>query len=174
MRPNKRLTRGECIVLLLVMSSVIGSAPAWTQSPEEPAVQFHHTVTGGLSVGKLVGGDSPATSQMGFDYLYRLNPTWEFGIQLDLVYERGFGEFEAYAVVPIVAYSVTDRFPLFFGVGFEHGKSTNHNEPLVRLGGEYTIYLSKNKQFMLLPGGFLDWIDGEINASLVVALGYTF
>lgn len=45
---------------------------------------------------------------------------------------------------------------------------------LVRLGSEYTFYLTKSERLKLLPGGFLDWIDGEINASVVLAPGYTF
>ncbi len=77
-------------------------------------------------------------------------------------------------MVPIVAYSVTSRVPLFFGVGLEHERTTNDNEPLVRLGGEYSIFLTKDERLMLLPGGFVDWIDGDVSASVVLALGYTF
>jgi len=131
-------------------------------------------MSGGLSVGATIDSDSPAKSQAGFDYLRRLNPKWEIGLQFDLIYERGFDHLEAYAVVPIIAYSLTNRIPLFFGVGFEHGRASGHNEPLVRLGGEYTIFLNKDQQLLLLPGGFLDWIDDEISASVVLALGYTF
>jgi len=137
-------------------------------------VQYRHTVSGGISVGKVIGGDSPSTTQAGFDYLYRLNLKWEVGVQLDLIYERGFGDFEAYAVVPIVAYSINSRIPLFFGVGLEHERATDDNEPLVRLGSEYSIFLRKDQRLILLPGGFVDFIDGDVNASVVLALGYTF
>jgi opacity protein-like surface antigen len=164
------LTLSGCLVLLAVSCSL----PVWAQSSEESAVQYRNTVSGGISVGKVIGGDSPSTTQVGFDYLYRLNPKWEVGVQLDLVYERGFGDFEAYSVVPIVAYSINSRLPLFFGVGLEHERTTNDNEPLVRLGGEYSIYLTKDERLMLLPGGFVDWIDGDVSASVVLALGYTF
>jgi hypothetical protein len=53
-----------------------------------------------------------------------------------------FEELEAYAVVPIVAYSVTDRIPVFFGMGVEQNRATKHSEMLVRLGDEYSIYLT--------------------------------
>jgi len=157
-----------------ILSLALFSAPAWAQSSDDSAVQYRNTVTGGLSVGKVIGGDSPATSQAGFDYLYRLNPKWEIGVQLDFIFEKGYDDLEAYAVVPIAAYSITNRIPLFFGVGVEQDRTTKHNEFLVRLGGEYSIFLSKDQRLMLLPGGFVDWINGDVNGSVVLALGYVF
>ena len=101
MHSSKRLTRTGRLVFLAILSPVFYSVPVWAQSSEEPAVQNRHTVSGGFSVGKVIGNDSAATPQIGFDYLYRLNPKWEIGVQLDFVFDKGFDELEAYSLVPI-------------------------------------------------------------------------
>ena len=163
-----------CYVWLAMPGLLFCLPPVWSQTADESAIEYHHTVSGGPSVGQVIDSDLPSTSAFGFDYLYRFHPKWEVGVQFDFVFEKGYGDFEAYSVVPIVAYSITDRVPVFFGVGVDHAESTDDYEPLVRLGAEYTLYLTKDKRLLLLPGGFVDWIDGEVNASLVLALGYTF
>jgi hypothetical protein len=96
------------------------------------------------------------------------------GVQLDLNYDRSFEEHESDAVVPIIAYSITDRIPLFLGVGLERERSNGEIEWLARVGSEYTFYLSGNQQVLLLPGAFLDFLHGEVLLSAVIAIGLTF
>jgi hypothetical protein len=81
--------------------------------------------------------------------------------QGDFNFLKGLDGFEGYAVVPVVAYSVTDRFSTFMGAGVEHGKESGENKFLARLGDEYSIFLDENQRFMLLPGGFIDFVDGD-------------
>jgi hypothetical protein len=174
LRLGKWQESGCYLVLAAIFSLAFYAAPVWPQSSNDSVIRYHNTVTAGLAASGSVSGDAPGTSEIGFDYLYRVNPKWEFGVQLDLAYEKGFGEPEAYIIVPIAAYSITNRVPLFFGVGVEHRKATDENEAVVRVGSEYAIFLNKDERLMLLPGGFLDWVDGELNISVVLALGYMF
>ena len=111
---------------------------------------------------------------LGFDYLYRLDSKWELGFQLDLNFNRSFEHHESDAIVPIVSYSVTDRLPLFFGVGLERERSTGETKWLARSGFEYNFYLDHKQRVSLLPGAFIDFIDGETVFSAVIAIGYSF
>ena len=104
--------------------------------------------------------------------MYRLNPKWEVGTQFDIIYGEGFNEFEAFAVVPVAAYSVTNRFNAFVGASIEHAKKSGENGFLARLGGEYSIYIDKEQRFVLLPDGFIDFEGGETVVSVLLALGY--
>jgi len=137
-------------------------------------IAFHNTVTAGLAANEVISESGDQLSfALGFDYLYRFHPKWEVGFQVDLNYDRSF-DHESDALVPIVAYSVTDRLPVFVGVGVERERDTGHTEWLARLGFEYTFFLDRNERVMLLPGGFLDYLDGEVLLSAVLAVGYTF
>ncbi len=156
------------IVILLFARTVLA------QTDENSPIQYPNTVTGGLSAGRVLSGEGEPTSEIGMDWLYRWNPKWETGVQLDLTFEQGYGEFEGYVLVPIVAYSVTNRLPIFFGLGFEHTKATGDKELLVRIGSEYTFYLSEDERVMLIPGAFIDRVDGETVMSLALSIGYTF
>lgn len=69
-------------------------------------------------------------------------------------------------------YSVANRFNAFVGAGIEHDKESGENEFLARLGGEYSIYIDKEQRFVLLPGGFIDFMGGETVVSVLFALGY--
>lgn len=150
------------------------SSPVFAQSSNDSAIQYRHTVTAGLATSKKVNSNRPRTSDLGFDYLYRFHPKWEVGIQYDLIFEEGYGRHEATVLVPIVAYSITDRVPLFFGMGVERNERNEENEPVVRVGTEYTVFLSKDQRFLMLPGGFIDWVEGDANVSVVLAFGYMF
>jgi hypothetical protein len=111
---------------------------------------------------------------VGADFMYRFSPKWEVGVQVDFNFLKGLDNFEGYSVVTVVAYSVTDRLNAFMGAGVEHRKESGENELLARLGGEYSIFLNKKQRFMLLPGGFIDFVGGESFVSVVLAVGYTF
>ena len=96
------------------------------------------------------------------------------GFQLDLNYDRSFEHHESDAVVPIVSYSVTDRLPVFLGIGLERERSTGETEWLARFGFEYSFFLDSDQQVALLPGSFIDFLDGEVFLSVVLAIGYSF
>ena len=150
---------------LTVSTDVFGS---------DEEIAFHNTVTAGLAANEVISESGDQLSfALGFDYLYRFHPKWEVGFQVDLNYDRSF-DHESDSLVPIVAYSVTERLPVFVGVGVERERDTGHTEWLARLGFEYTFFLDRNERVMLLPGGFLDYLDGEVLLSAVLAVGYTF
>jgi len=141
----------------------------------DDSIAFHNTVTAGVAVNEVISeSGSQVSFALGFDYLYRFHPKWEVGIQLDLNYDRSFEHHESDAVVAIVAYSVTDRLPVFVGAGIERERDSGHTEWLARLGFEYTFFLDKKERVALLPGGFLDYLDGEVFLSALVAIGYSF
>jgi len=165
---NRCVAVAACILILLF------SRTALAQSGENSPIQYRNTVSVGLSAGRVPGNDGAASSEIGADWLYRWNPKWETGIQLDLGFEQGYGAFESYTLVTIVSYTITDRVPFFFGVGFEHSKESGDNEFVVRVGTEYTFYLSADQRIMLIPGAFVDRVAGETNVSLALAIGYTF
>ena len=68
--------------------------------------------------------------------MYRFSPKWETGVQLDFNFHEAFEHFEGFSVVPVVAYTVTDRLTAFVGAGVDHVNESGHNKFLARLGGE--------------------------------------
>jgi hypothetical protein len=141
----------------------------------DDSIAFHNTVTAGVTANEVISESGQQLSfSLGFDYLYRFHPKWEVDVQLDLNYDRSFEHHESDALVPIVAYSVTERLPVFLGVGIERERDTGHTEWLARLGFEYTFFLDRNERVMLLPGGFLDYLDGDVLLSAVLAVGFMF
>ena len=141
----------------------------------DDTIRFRNTVTAGVTANEVVSESGrQASFSLGFDYLYRFHPKWEVGVQLDLNYDRSFEHHESDALVPIIAYSVTDKLPLFLGVGIEKERDTGDTEWLARLGFEYSFYLDRQERVALLPGGFLDYVGGELVFSAVLALGFQF
>ena len=142
---------------------------------KEEGIRYHHTVTAGVAANEVISESGRQISfALGFDYLYRLDSKWELGFQLDLNYDRTFEHHESDAIVPIVSYSVTDRLPVFLGVGLERERSTGETKWLARVGFEYSFFLDEEQQVALLPGSFIDFIDGKVLFSAVLALGYSF
>jgi len=167
---NSRLTW----ILGAVVMALALTVPAEVCGGDEE-IAFHNTVTAGVAVNEVISeSGSQVSFALGFDYLYRFHPKWEVGIQLDLNYDRSFEHHESDAVVAIVAYSVTNRLPVFVGAGIERERDSGHTEWLARLGFEYTFFLDRNERVTLLPGGFLDYLDGEVFLSALVAVGYSF
>ena len=141
----------------------------------DDSIVFHNTVTAGVTAnGVITKSGEQLSFSLGFDYLYRFHPKWEAGVQFDLNYDRSFEDHTSDAMVAIVAYSVTDRLPLFFGVGIERDRDSGHLEWLARLGFEYTFFLDRNERVALLPGAFLDVLKDEVLFSAVLAVGYSF
>ena len=165
-------TKQYATFLLILAFAISHGAPA--KADDDTGFNYQHTVSSGPSVVFPVSGESERTSSWGADYMYRFNPKWEVGVQVDFDFLKGLDGFEGYALVPVVAYSVTGRFNVFMGAGVEHGKESGENEFLARLGGEYSIFLDKKQRFMLLPGGFIDFVDGDSFVSVVLSFGYTF
>lgn len=164
--------KSRCVFLILLLAVFVAQGSIAQAEGEGEVINFRKTVSIGASIGTVVPREDESTSALGIDYMYRLNPEWEVGIQFDFIYGEGFNEFEAFAVVPVAAYSVTNRFNAFVGAGIEHDKSSDENEFLARLGGEYSIYIDKEQRFVFLPGGFIDFVGGETVVSLLFALGY--
>ena len=54
------------------------------------------------------------------------------------------------------------------------GEGSAADALLARLGFEYTFFLDHHERVALLPGGFLDYLDGEVLLSGVVAVGFLF
>lgn len=141
----------------------------------DDSIAFHNTVTAGVTANGVISKSGKQLSfSLGFDYLYRFHPKWEAGVQFDLNYDRSFEDHTSDAMVAIVAYSVTDRLPLFFGVGIERDRDSGHLEWLARLGFEYTFFLDRNERVALLPGAFLDVLEDEVLFSGVLAVGFLF
>jgi len=167
---TRSLSRVKWVAIVLLLLN-----PAVSAFGQEEGVRYHHTLTAGVAVNEVISESGDQISMaLGFDYLYRLDSKWELGFQLDLNYSRSFEHHESDAIVPIVSYSVTDRLPVFLGVGLERERSTGHIEWLARVGFEYSFFLDKNEQVALLPGSFLDYLDGEVFLSVVLAIGFSF
>lgn len=162
-------------LLVLLLFAFVASQGAYAQPAEnDTGIVTRYTISTGPSVVFDLSGEGDPATSWGADFMYRFNPKWEAGLQLDLNFHKGFKRFEGYSLVPVAAYSVTERFNAFIGTGVEHRRETGDNEFLVRVGGEYSIFLNKEQSAMLLPGAFVDFVDGEFFASVVLAIGYTF
>lgn len=164
---SRRLT--TALLSLALVTSVPASA-----DDEDHEFMFRNAISAGPSVAKAISGGGEESSGFGVDYLYRISPHWEIGAQFDLNYGEFFDNLKGYSVVPIISYSVTERFPIFLGAGVEHRRDTNENELILRAGFEYSIPLDDGGKWVLLPGGFLDYIDDDYSVSIVVAVGYNF
>lgn len=158
------------VAAILYMLAVVQSASA--QDEERPF--YRHTLSAGPSAGTFLSSDGPRSSSIGLDYLYRLDRKWELGFQIDFNYGRGFDGYESFGFVPIISYSVTDRLPVFAGAGIEHRRATGSDEFIARVGFEYAIPIGDEGRFALLPGGFVDYVNNEVIASAVLAIGFSF
>ena len=167
---NERFIWAKRVALALLLLDIVPIA-----SGQDDGVKYRHTVTAGVSASEVTSesGDQ-RSSTLGFDYLYRLDAKWEVGFQVDRNYDRSFEHHESDAIVPIISYSLTDELPLFLGVGVERVRSTGETETLARVGFEYNFYLDDEQRLTLLPGGFIDFLDGKTVLSAVIALGYSF
>ncbi len=165
---------GVCtvVLLLIVLPCVVRAAD--DVGAKVPADQARNdwgpmnTFTVGIGRAHDITGDDKL-SNLGFDYLRRFSPSWEWGIQLDLDWERDFIQFEGVSVAGIVAYSITAQWPVFGGVGV--AGEEDHNIMFLRVGTEYTFYLDKKNRYFLAPGTFLDTDKEGTTLSVMVVLG---
>ena len=93
-------------------------------------------------------------SNIGFDYLRRLNPKWELGVQLDIDWEKDFVQFEGVQVAGIVAFSVTQKWPVFAGLVLLV-KRIMQKDFFGLVPNTHSLWV-KSKCSLLLPGLF--WI----------------
>lgn len=161
------------IVLLLIVLPWVARA-ADDVGATVPADQVRkdwgpmNTVTVGIGRAHDITGDEKL-SNVGFDYLRRFSPSWEWGIQLDLDWERDFIQFEGVSIAGIVAYSITAQWPVFGGVGI--AGEEDHNIMFLRVGTEYTFYLDEKNRYFFAPGTFLDTESEGTTLSVMVVLG---
>ncbi|HEX5635040.1 MAG TPA: hypothetical protein VFX50_17475 [Gemmatimonadales bacterium] len=166
--PVARPARGRSL-LLLVQLAALPAVLGAQESGESREPQ--NTVT--VSVGRSRSVEDEivnAVKAIGGDYMRRLGPSWELGVQLDMDFERG--DAAAFLVTPVVAYSITPRWPVFLGAGvaFEAG---GHTEAYGRVGSEFMFPLDKRMRWFVAPGAFLD-VGHEVTPSLMVAFGHNF
>ena len=108
-------------------------------------------------------------SNIGFDYLRRLDPKWELGLQLDIDWENNFVQFEGVQLAAIVAFSITNKWPVFSGFGI--AGEENHTEGFFRIGTEYTFFIGKKQMFFIAPGTFVDITLNDVTTSAMMAVG---
>ena len=157
------------IQLFVLVTVVIHAQESNTEESKKKDMGLVNTVTVGVGRAHHITG-SESFSNLGFDYLRRFNPKWEWGIQLDLDWEKNFVEFEGVQVAGIIAYSITQKWPVFGGLGIANEEE--HTEGFIRVGTEYTFFLDKKKRLFIAPGTFLDTNKDGVTPSLLLALGW--
>ena len=161
-------------ILLIVFISGISSLCAQDVPDDNGSVADQdkmplNTFTVGIGrASELLSGGS--FSNIGFDYLRRIHPKWELGVQLDIDWQRDFVEFEGVQVALIAAYSVTQKWPVFAGFGIA-GEEDGHKEGFFRVGTEYTFFMGKKEMFFIAPGAFMDVTTSDVTPSVMLALG---
>lgn len=93
-------------------------------------------------------------SNIGFDYLRRLDPKWELGLQLDIDWENNFVQFEGVQLAAIVAFSITNKWWVFAGFGSAGEEA--HSEGFFRIGTKYTFFIGKKQMFFIALGSSVD------------------
>lgn len=128
-----------------------------------------NTFTAGIGGARDVT-NSVSFSNFGFDYLIRFDPRWEWGIQLDLDWEKNFSKFDGIALAGIVAYSITNEWPVFGGLGIAFEKE--HKDIFIRVGTEYTFFLNTAQSVFLAPGTFVDLSPNGVTVSAMIVIGW--
>lgn len=106
-------------------------------------------------------------SNLGFDYLRRFHPSWEYGIQLDLEWEKGFTSYEGTQAAAIIVYSINPKWPVFGGLGV--AVEEHHTDGFLRFGTEYTFFF--NDLWFIAPGTFIDISTEDVSPSIMLAVG---
>jgi len=162
--------RTMVIIFLSVITSVAMAQEnqAGSETIHEQEKNPLNTVTLGIGRANNIT-EGVKFSNIGFDYLRRINPKWELGLQLDLEWEKNYVNFVGVATAAIVAYSVTQKWPVFagFGMAFEE----EHNQGFFRVGTEYTFFIGEKEMFFIAPGTFIDINADEVTPSVMMALG---
>ena len=158
------LARHACGLILCLLA---GTTALGAQERAEP----RNTAT--VSIGRsrdVADGVEEMVKAIGGDYLRKLSPKWEIGVQFDVDFHEGQGA-TAFLVTPVVAYSITDRWPVFAGAGVAFEE--DHTLGFARVGSEYVFPFGHAGRWFVAPGGFVD-IGESTTPSFMVALGVTF
>jgi len=162
---NKIILRVLIASTLIIISMVEDSLG---QNPDDNPL---NTFTAGIGRAHDITSEGQL-SNIGFDYLRRFNPKWEWGVQLDLDWTKDFIKFEGVTFTGIVAYSITQAWPLFAGVGVANEE--HHTFGFFRMGTEYTFFFDSRNRYFIAPGTFIDIYSGGETVSLMVVLGITW
>jgi hypothetical protein len=144
---------------------------------QETAAETEHkpqntvTISIGRSRGEIENSVEEIIRAIGSDYMRQIGGKWEAGVQVDVDLDRDGSGAEAFLVTPVVAYNITERWPVFVGVGVAFEKE--HTIGFARLGSEFMFPLDRESRWFVAPGVFLD-IAGEATPSVMLALGHTF
>jgi hypothetical protein len=143
---------------------------------QEPGAETEHeprnTMT--MSIGRsreVEHGVEEIIRAIGSDYMRQIGGKWEAGVQVDFDLDRDGSGAEAFLVTPVVAYNITERWPVFVGIGVAFEKE--HTKGFARLGSEFMFPLDRKSRWFVAPGVFLD-IASEATPSVMLALGHTF
>ena len=156
---------GGCGVALVLLATL--GMPGALRAQED--AERLNTVT--VSIGRsrdVDEGVEEIVRAIGADYLRKIASRWEVGVQLDVDFNDGA---DAVLVTPVVAFSITERWPVFAGIGVEFAH--DHQQGFGRVGTEYVFPLGKRSPWFLAPGTFLD-IGDDVTPSVMVALGLSF
>ena len=163
--------RSKWMILLIITTSLAISQENQTGSEHIQSQDKGPLNTFTVGIGRASEIKSGATfSNIGFDYLRRIYPKWELGIQLDIDWQKDFVDFEGVQLALIAAFSITQKWPVFAGFGIA-GEEDNHREGFFRVGTEYTFFIGKKKMFFIAPGAFMDTTVNDVTPSVMIALG---
>ena len=113
---------------------------------------------------------------LGVDYLYRLNLKWEIGLMADveighyIIIHKELNRENAFVIVGIGAFEISDHWAVFGGGGIELEK--HKNLAILRLGTDYNFSLGKG--WIIAPVITYDIKEGYDTWSLALALGKRF
>ena len=163
-----RTVRPVCALVLLTL---FAGPPRLTAQVDEADHPNTATISMGRSRGEVDNGVEELTRAIGADYMRRIAGKWEIGVQVDLDFDRKGSGAKALLITPVVAYAITDRWPVFLGAGvvFEEDETG----AFARLGSEFAFPLDRKRRWFVAPGVFLD-IGSDVTPSLMLALGHNF
>ena len=159
----------KCIALLTLITGICNAQDNKQEDAEKNNKDRLNTVTIGIGRAHDISSDADI-SNMGFDYIHRFHHKWEWGIQLDLDWEKNFVEFEGVQLAGIIVYSITQKWPVFGGLGI--AEEEGHTKGFLRIGTEYTFFLDREKRLFIAPGTFLDTTTEGVTPSVLLAIGW--
>ncbi len=171
MRCNNKMNRAAIFILLTIFAVNCFAQDAENIEPTTDMGMPLNTMTAGFGVARDLE-HSHKFSNFGFDYLRRFHPKWEAGIQLDFEWDEGYTTFEGTAVAGIVAYNITNKWPVFAGFGVASKKE--QTDAFFRAGTEYTFFLNDDGSLFLAPGTFSDVYPDDITISAMVVIGWVW
>ena len=145
---------------------------SWTEAEAQLSRNGKNTLTIGTGRTRNFLEES-AVRAWGADYLRVIGESkWEWGIQLDLDFEKNLSEFEGFSTAAIAAYSITPNWPFFAGGGMRF--EGHENEAFARIGTEYAFFFSQTSPWFFSPGIFCDYGSDGFTPSLMWVIGVRF